>query len=181
MNKPLYFFLYLFCFLTSHAHADDSEQIFGDWKVGTFSYNSALFSYANTTNDSGSTLGVLCVNSKDSCVPYIVNQLSCEKEGKYPALISVDGGIASISMSCLIVENRYLFMLPEAHLEYIVTSNTYGVAFGTDSGKFKAAYFSLNGSAKAVIAAKVKIDEMFTNKQGNEYEKKKPKYKDTIL
>ncbi|MEJ1380071.1 MAG: hypothetical protein RPV21_03175 [Candidatus Sedimenticola sp. (ex Thyasira tokunagai)] len=174
----------LLCFFLSTSLtviAEEAEQTYGDWEVGSFIYNKTPFSFANTTNDSNSTLGVICMESSDTCMPYVVNRLSCENDGKYPALVSIDGGIASIEMSCLIIEDRYLFLLPDSQLDYILTSNSFGIAFGTNIGKFKAAYFSLAGSAKAVIAAKLTIDAIPSSKSKSSSDKESSNFKDTVL
>ncbi len=171
---------YFIIILSFNVYAGDQEKTFGDWKIGSFRSDRAVVSYANTTNESGSTLGVLCLSNSDSCTPYIVNGLTCEKDGVYPALVAIDNGVEAIEMGCVHIKDRHLYTLPANHLEFMVTMNRYSVAFGTAGGKFKAAYFSLNGSAKAVIAAKQIIDAAKTLPE-DKNKSKNPEYQDTYL
>ena len=76
------------------------------------------------------------------------------------------------------MDKVYLFLLPEEHLKYFITDNEYGIAFGLEGGKFKAAYFSLNGSTKAIIEAKRIIKSLSSP---IDKERKKSKYRDTTL
>jgi len=161
------------------ANAADGEQYFGDWKVGSWKTEGGVVAYANTTNESQSTLGMLCLSSVGECFPYIVNGLTCQTDGVYPALVSIDDGLTAVDMECVHIEDRHLFALPETHLEYMVASNSYGVAFGTSGGKFKAAYFSLSGSAKAIIAAN-QIMEAAQSKSKNNTPSNS-KFQDTYL
>lgn len=158
--------------------AENQNKKFNDWEAGSIVFGEVPITFANTTNDSESTLGVICVEKLDNCLPYLINKLSCVKEGRYPALVYVDDGLEAVSMECLQIEDRYLFILPKNHLQYIITKNKYAVAFGVD-GKFKAAYFSLSGSAKALISAKSMLGSM--SKPTDKRTSEKPKYKDTML
>ena len=78
-------------------------------------------------------------------------------------------------MECFILDDMYLYLLPKKHLDYIATMNKYGIAYGEQGGKFKAAYFSLNGSAKAIISAKSMLPSIIDDKEKNS------DYKDTYL
>ncbi len=138
----------LITFLLFNAFVQAKD--FADWTVDHVTLDDIAFIYTNTSNESDDKLGVMCIAGKDICTPYLSNGLTCEKDGEYPALVQVDGGLLSISMSCLILSDRYLFALPDSHQEYLKTNNKYSIAFGVKDGKFKATYFSLNGSAKAI-------------------------------
>lgn len=170
----------LITFLASSVNAEEQKQVFGDWVVGGYIDAQQGFSYAKTTNESGSTLGILCLSATDSCVPYIINGLTCEEGAKYPALVAIDDGVTTVKMGCVHIQDRHMFTLPVEHAEYMVTKNKYSVAYGTDGGKFRAAYFSLNGSAKAAIAAKQLIDKEKTTHE-SDADKSNSKYKDTYL
>jgi len=146
------------CILFISGNSVSEEQLFGSWKVNSLVYEGVTISFANTTNGSGSTLGVMCFSDSKECSPYLINGLTCDNDGKYPALVAVDNGLTSVNMECIHIEDRHLYSLPEEHLEYLISMNRYSVAFGVSDGKFKAAYFTLNGSAKAVIAARGIID-----------------------
>lgn len=166
----------IICMLSSNAFSE--EQTFGSWRVDSLEYNGVIISFANTTNESGSTLGVMCTSDSSVCAPYLLNGLTCEEDGSYPALVGVDDGIASIKMSCVHIADNHMFVLPDEHLEYLISMNRYSVAFGVSGGRFKAAYFTLNGSAKAVIAARSLVNVERSNK-GNK--KKVNIYQDNYL
>lgn len=161
------------------AHTEETSQVFGEWKANASVLNKSPIAYANTTNDSGSTLGVICIKDATSCSPYLVNNLSCEEKAKYPALVYIDEGLLSVELECIHIGKRYLYLLPTNHLEAIITDNKYAVAYGIKGGKFKAAYFNLNGSAKALLAAKKLLSSM--TKPNDESGNKKSKYKDIDL
>lgn len=145
----------MFILLTSTVYAD--KQTYGSWDVDARDFKGGTLSFANTSNDSGSIFGVMCFSTSGECQPILINGLSCDEDVSYPALVGVDDGITSVDMGCVHIEDRYIFTLPVDQLEYVVTMNRYSIAFGVQGGRFKAAYFSLSGSAKAVIAAKVLI------------------------
>lgn len=168
---------YLIIILSFNVYADEKEQIYGDWRAGIISSDSIVFAYANTTNESESTLGILCLNDSVTCVPYLLNGLRCEEGGEYPILVAIDDGVVSVDAGCLHIEDRHLFTLPDDHIEYMATMNRYSVAYGTETGKFIAAYFSLNGSAKAQIVAKKLIDSASKSSDEN----KNLKYEDVLL
>lgn len=170
---------FILLIVPSLSQAKNSIQVFGDWEVDLIYISKVPFSIAVTTNDSDSSLGVICMGKNDGCIPFINNQLSCEEQAKYPALVYVDSGLVSINMECLQLGDLDLFVLPDEHLEYIITNNKYSVAFGVKGGKFRAVYFSLNGSAKALIEAKRLINSVAPPTY--EEKKKKSKYKDTVL
>ncbi|MDC2888521.1 hypothetical protein [Psychrosphaera algicola] len=52
------------------------------------------------------------------------------------------------------------FEIPQIYLDYMLTNNKFGAAYGVENGKFKASYFSLAGSTKAILAAKKKLKEL---------------------
>jgi hypothetical protein len=45
-------------------------------------------------------------------------------------------------------------------MDIYARSNRFGVAYGLASGKFKASYFSLKGSTKAILYAKERLSEL---------------------
>ena len=173
-------FLMILFFIVGYSHAEEISKKFGDWETASIFYKKGQpVAIASTKNESNSVLGVFCF-ADGTCVPFFNGQMVCEDGSEYPALISTDSGFDSISMECIDVSNQtYLFMLPQDHLNYIISDNTYGIAFGLENGRFQAAYFSLNGSAKAIIEAKQMLDSAST--PNIEKEKHQTKYKDTVL
>lgn len=171
MKRFLIIALLLAC---STSFAEEYNKTFGDWGVSVHYEGGVAIAIANTQNDSGSVLGVLCFN--EGCTPYTNFNLSCSEDRVYPALVSTDSGFTPITMNCTQLGGHYLFSLPEDQIEYLLSDNQYGIAFGLANGKFKAAYFSLNGSTKAIIEVK-RLLELLSPSLDNS----KPKYKDTTL
>lgn len=173
-------FIFIAIITAGYGQAEEASKKFGDWETTSIFYKKGQpVAIASTENDSKSILGVFCF-SDDTCLPFFNGQIGCEDGSEYPALVSTDSGLNSIKMACLnFSENLYLFMLPQDHLNYILSDNTYGIAFGLDSGRFQAAYFSLNGSAKAIIETKKMLDSLST--PDIEEEEHQTKYKDTVL
>lgn len=151
--------------LSANLYAANEE--YNGWEVGSVMSRGVLISYANTTNDSGSTLGVLCLSTSKACIPYLINGLTCTQEhNNYHALVSVDNRIKPVRMECFHINDQQLLLLPEKHVELMLKNDTYAVSFGTAGGKFRATYFGLEGMGKAVSAAR----EVLT---GSRYKMKK--------
>ena len=131
-----------------------ANEAFQEWEVGNVMSRGVAISYANTTNESGSTLGVLCLSSSKACIPYLINGLTCASEQHYSGLVAVDGQIKSVKMECFHIEDQNVLLLPEKHIGLMLRSDTYSVAFGTAEGKFRAVYFGLEGIEKAIESAR---------------------------
>lgn len=144
------YLILLTLFLHSTCFASSQQLTFGAWSIT----DGDGFVLASTWNDSNSSLGIICLENPVNCSPYLVNQLSCQEGSLYPALANTDTGLVAINMECMPIGKTYLFVLPESHINFIVSGNVYSLAFGVDNGKFRAAYFDLSGSAKAYNAIK---------------------------
>ena len=147
-------FLLAACFT---ATANDVER-YDDWKVTESTINGTNFVLATTVNDDGTAAGAFCFN--DACYPFVNTNLSCEKDIKYPVLLNFDDGLVALNLDCVIFGDTYLFELPSNYLDKLVSGNEFGVAYGVQGGKFKASYFSLTGSTKAVLAARKRLEEL---------------------
>lgn len=159
------FFLF---FHSAYSHSSDQFEKYGSWEVKSFDLDASLLVLANTANADGSVLGFMCLSSSGDCALYLINGLTCRSEGKYPMLINLGNGIHSESLECSIIEDRHLYLFPDAYTNEVLSSESIGIAYGTASGQFKASYFDLNGSAKALIAAGKMIEN---------YNSKSPKTK----
>jgi hypothetical protein len=129
----------------------------GSWTTTNIELNDELMAFAKTTNTDGSTLGFLCTSKTAECLPYISIQLGCNADTKYPMLISLPEGIYAELLLCEKLSGSYIYNIPSSYLNSLLEANKVGFAYGTASGKFKASYFSLDGSAKALISAKKMI------------------------
>lgn len=161
LNHALFLFLFLFCFNT-HSFADNilkSNEVktFGTWTTTYVELEGAVLAFAKTINNDGSTLGFLCSSKSNACLPYISLKLGCVPQSKYPMLISLPEGVYAELLLCEQVSGFYIYNLPSTYTNSLLEANKVGFAYGTGSGEFKASYFSLDGSAKALIAAKKKI------------------------
>lgn len=172
----------VFLFSTIIAYASEKQQTYGHWTVGSYKSNNTAFAYATTRSKTEGTLGIICATNIESCFPYLVNGLSCKENEIYPALVSIDNkGVEAIKMRCVhMAKNKDLYSLPQVHLNYIISSNKYGIAYGTTKGEFRAAYFDLDGSAKALLAAK-KIIEEARRLMNKRIKKIKPGYREGFL
>ncbi|WP_300463671.1 hypothetical protein [Desulfobacula sp.] len=163
---------------------------FGDWTVNIVwfpEFNPLYNIFGNnpvaqveTTNKYGYTLGIMCSGeNKGTCVPYVNLSQPCEELEYYNALVYDDSGVNCVSLECIpITPVYYLFLLPEDHMDYILSGNKYGIAYGTKDGLFRAAYFSLNGSTKAFLEGQ----RLFNRFQPPKTEEnKKSEHKDTVL
>ena len=154
----------------SYQEEEYHSAVFGDWTVDIVIFpdinplyqifGGGVCSQIETKNQYGDTLGIIC-SGEDAgkCVPYVNFTSRCENMNEYSALVSTDSGSSCASMKCVAVtELYYLFLLPGNHLDYILSGNKYGMAYGTNDG-FRAAHFSLNGSTKAFLEGKRLLDE----------------------
>ncbi len=132
--------------------ASMAEENYDNWEIVETELNGDPLVFTYTTNESGSKLGAICLKEK-GCTPYVSHGFSCKDGGEYPFLVSVDEGIVMQNLECFVMDQYYFYLMPQAFLKYIITDKNFGVAFGKESGKFGASYFSLTGSAKAIMAA----------------------------
>ena len=127
---------------------------FGDWTATHSVIDGSRFALATTKNETGSALGLTCVDG--DCELFVNPLLECEDGSSYPVLVSNMEGIEATELQCTQWYGRHLYTFPETSVAYsaLLDSNRLGVALGTASGRFKAVYFSLSGSIKAVVAAR---------------------------
>ena len=104
--------------------------------------------YAYTNNESDAALGVIC---SDGCVYYANLLVECKEGESYNALLSTENGAIPIRITCMFVDDKYLFSLqPNDDITSAFNgAKTVGIAVPLDDGKFSVARFSLTGSENA--------------------------------
>lgn len=142
-------------------------KTFASWTTTHQVFENSVLAFAKTTNKDGSTLGFLCSSITNECLPYISLKLGCETQKKYPMLISLPEGIYAELLLCEQLSGFYIYNLPSTYTNSLLEANQVGFAYGLATGEFKASYFSLDGSPKALIAAK-KIIHSFNNNKPQE-------------
>lgn len=162
-------FVFILFFLSPTVFAERVAKIgevltFGSWTTTSSEFENAIMSFAKTTNKDGSTLGFLCSTSSSDCLPYLALKLGCEPGKTYPMLISLPEGVYAELLLCEFVSGIYIYNFPSQYTNSLVEANNVGFAYGTNNGEFKASYFSLDGSPKALIAAKKIIHAAEKNK-----------------
>lgn len=148
-------FLYSMSFL---ANGQDDVRVFDDWQVRDIQVEDVPIVLASTLLSNGQALIAMCLASE--CYPMVNLSLTCEDDGEYPVLVSADDGIYPFTATCFTLGDRFFFEFPAAAMDIYARSNRFGVAYGMAGGKFKASYFSLKGSTKAILHAKVKLAEL---------------------
>ena len=138
--------------------AQDSSREFNDWEVRETIIKGVPIVLAKTVLPDGQSLIAMCFTS--DCFPMVNLTLTCEEDGEYPVMVSADDGIYPFTTSCYILGDRYFFEFPSTVMDIYARSNRFGVAYGLASGKFKASYFSLKGSTKAILYAKERLSEL---------------------
>lgn len=155
--------------MSSSVIAQDDVREFNDWAVRETKVDEVPIVLASTVLPDGQSLLAMCVTSE--CFPMVNLTISCEEDGEYPVMVSADDGIYPYSASCFIMADRYFFEFPSSVMDIYARSNSFGIAYGLGSGKFKASYFSLKGSTKAILYARERLSEL---EAVREPEKSKP-------
>lgn len=155
----IYFVAGLSLLLSSPSIAENNSRAFNDWEVRETIINEVPIVLANTVLSDGQSLMAMCFTSK--CFPMVNLNLTCEKDGEYPVMVSSDDGIYPFQASCFILNDEsYFFEFPSGVMDIYARSNSFGIAYGLGSGKFRASYFSLKGSTKAILYAKERLSEL---------------------
>ena len=194
LNRFILISIMFFSSCSTHAgnnlQTDDQHlAILGDWTVDIVAFApwNPLYKIfegegafqIETKNKHGDILGIVCSGGDTGkCVPYVNLNSPCGNMGQYSALLSTDSGTSCVSMECAAETDFYfLFLLPEDHVDYILSGNKYGMAYGTNDG-FRAAHFSLNGSTKAFLEGRRLLGDVFSTPK---VEKIDPASKNTAL
>jgi hypothetical protein len=138
-------------FLSSSAFAQLHNQRIGDWAVDI----SGTYSEAYTSNSSGSSFGLLCI---DSCTFYLDSGIQCTENAKTPFLVNADSGSTFVISSCIhFPQNgrvRYVNSIQDKDVVTAIASGQIiGFAIPLESGDFKVVRFSLNGALQTTALA----------------------------
>ena len=139
------------------AIANDVSS-YDDWQITESVTNGINIVLAATVNDDDTSAGALCFNG--ACHPFVRTGLTCKEDTEYPFLLYFDTGLVALDLGCTVMGDIYLHELPSNYLDKLLSDNDFGVAYGIQGGKFKASYFSLSGSTKALLAARKRIEEL---------------------
>jgi len=126
-----------------------------DWVYQNAGNGTAI---AYTNNDSGSTLGVICIAAQN-CSVYLKTATACEDGAKYPVLVNADSGAVSASLTCENIasaseKKNFVFVFDDFStiLSTIMKDQSIGVALPLASGQFRVTRFSLTGSNETLAA-----------------------------
>jgi len=126
-----------------------AELSYGEWRVST----DDNFHEAFTANSSGSTLGVLCVIEKESCVYYLRSDTSCKEGSQTPILLNSSRGSSDALLHCTSLsvasdkQNEFINIFANSSLilKILNSSGILGIAMPLADGEFKVMRFSLQG------------------------------------
>lgn len=117
------------------------------------------YSEAYTTNDSGSSLGMICFSESQTCLYYLRSDITCDDGSITIGLINTDYGSYSIELQCTEVDfggyTEFVNIFTDYDLiETIVLENyNFAMALPMESGLFKVIRFDLTGSNEAIDEA----------------------------
>jgi hypothetical protein len=150
MKIRIVFFLVII-FFPFAAYAEKSKS--GDWWLDLDS--SADLTEAFTANQSGSTLGFLCIISTGNCLYYVSPQTTCEAGHTGVILINSDVGALFSTTKCMKLGTTYYSVIQETNDVHsaITKSNNIGIAIPMKDGQFKVVRFSLRGANATIGAA----------------------------
>lgn len=154
--------------MSTSVFSEDNVRYFNDWEVRETQIDEIPIVLASTVLSDGQSLLAMCVTSE--CFPMVNLTLSCEEDGEYPVMVSADDGIYPYKASCFISGDRYFFEFPSSVMDIYARSNSFGIAYGLGNGKFKASYFSLKGSTKAILYARERLSQLEAVQEPKEVE-----------
>lgn len=128
-------------------------RTYGDWRIE----QSAVLVSAVTTNDDGSSFGLLCGKG---CSYYVNTGAYCDTGALYPGLLSTEGGAISITLRCTHVkeegEDYSVMLLDEDLTEALDGATQVNLVVPLQDGQFNVSHFSMAGADDA-RAAMLKI------------------------
>jgi hypothetical protein len=141
-----YRILLLLAFAFSSATAAATETRFGAWILDERSNG---VGEAYTTNESGSSLGVLCLKE---CFAYIDPKIRCNNGEKYPILFSSQMGVGSRVTLCFHAGEKMVLKFEE--LGFITANTTkqglIGFSIGMPDAQFKVVKFDMEGAGDSI-------------------------------
>jgi len=112
----------------------------------------------DTTNESGSELGVYCSGTQQ-CFIFLITDTGCEENGKYTVLVNADSGAVATNASCTSIntpgsKGRFALVFDnfDTLLNSILKDHAIGFSIPLASGMFKVTRFSLEGSNEVLSA-----------------------------
>lgn len=125
---------------------------YGDWTVTKVQGASN----ASTKNDSGSSIGWLCIGNNETCGPYISVAVDCTENATYPIMINSSVGAFHSTTSCILLAGGKYHLVNEIDIfsQAVESGGEIGIAFPLQDGKFKVSRFSTVGAIAAIKDAR---------------------------
>lgn len=127
---------------------------FGDWVADV----NGDYRESFTSNDSGSSIGVLCGGNTEACIAYLRSNTVCAEGAKQVALVNLQSGAFPIEMICAKIEidsqSEFVSFLGDygTMRGAMLRNNDIGIALPMQDGQFKVLRFSLRGASQAIEA-----------------------------
>lgn len=149
------------------------QETYGDWKA--FRLDTGAY-MATVQNDAGSVLATLCTGS--TCHVVVNPHISCDPGSKYPALVNAPSSAFAVTFLCEKLGDLLVYSVPldTVMSDAMSIGGVLGVAMPMASGEFKAARFSLTGSARATA----RIQQLATDTTPASTEKRKASDEKTL-
>lgn len=144
MIKKSVFFVLFF----QSAFAISAESI-GDWTV---SKELKGWQFANTTNLEGSSTGVVCSTSENTCNSYIGLNANCDVGNKYPMMINSSVGAFVIFTTCVQIGNVKFYFIDDfdSAKSAFESGGEIGFAIPLQNGNFRSIRFSTKGATASI-------------------------------
>lgn len=139
--------------LSIAATAQSKPVCFSDW---CYAVGDDGFTVAETKNQSGHTLGILCTSSNGTCLWYMRIATSCEQDKTYPGLINTELSATPIEVKCATVDQKFTYIFDNFEvIDKLVSGNgIFAVALPIGGTQFAVVRFSLAGSTAATRMAR---------------------------
>jgi hypothetical protein len=137
------------------THAQQKKK-YGTWNLNITSEPDEPMQMASTVNSTGSSTGVLCVQSTESCDTFIKLDITCKHGAFYPMMINSAVGAFHLSTKCVHLGDLQLFVAEDAApmMSAFESGGEIGFAMPLESGQFRVVRFSTAGATPAIKAAR---------------------------
>lgn len=128
---------------------------YGPWRVSEREGYLAAY----TTNESGSTFGMLCGTT---CTFYLAIQLQCNHGEQYPAMLNSSEGAHPLRLRCVMIDGVPVMSTDstDPFISIVTEGQEVGFAVPLQSGRFGVSRFSMRGAYEAVNYALTVIEQM---------------------
>jgi hypothetical protein len=112
---------------------------------------------ANTSNDTGSTAGVVCNVAKDSCLAYVrLPTVDCQDKDEYPMMLNSSVGAAPLTATCTTWGDSkyYVFDNFSITVQAFESGGEVGFAMPMAGGQFRVIRFKTIGATAAIKEAR---------------------------